>query len=44
MKYFELDREEKKMLKEFEDGKLKSINKVLFKKEKVRFEKIASHT
>ncbi len=44
MKYYELDKEEKKILKEFEGGKLKTISKAQFKKEKAKFEKIADNT
>ena len=44
MKYFELNNEEKKLLKEYESGKLKSIGKDKLKKEKTRLQKTANAT
>jgi predicted DNA binding CopG/RHH family protein len=42
MKYFELDKEEQKILNDFEKGKYKRVRN--FAKEKARIEKIAAYT
>ena len=42
MKYFDLDKQEKKIIKDFEQGKYKQVAKI--KKEKSRYQKIAKNT
>ncbi|MBA3047807.1 hypothetical protein KKC83_06285 [Patescibacteria group bacterium] len=44
MKYFELDKEEKKLLKDYEGGKLVSVSKEQLKKDKRKYQEYAKST